>query len=157
MKKHILVVIAQNKPGVLQRVTSLCRKRLVNIESLTAGHIEKEGYSHMTLVFDATKVNVEQMNKQLAKLIDVVEVKELEYDESLKKELAFFKLEITPETRSELLQIAETFDTNTEYLADNEAVFSLTAHTEKIDEFIKAIDEFGIKEVKRTGIIAMEK
>lgn len=157
MKKHVLVILAENKPGVLHRVTSLCRQRQFNIENLSAGHTEQKGVSHMTMVIDAKKTNVEQVVKQLYKLIDVVKVTDLNYDQALTKETALIKVESQRENRQELLHLAEAFQCKVVHLSSQCIIFELTGSSEKIEDFTDISKEFGLLEIKRTGVIAMSR
>lgn len=155
--KHILIVLAENKPGVLNRVTSLCRQRQYNVESLTAGYTEQKNISHMTIVIETKEPNIEQAKKQMYKLIDVIKVYELPYEKGYTRELALIKVKSNRENRAHLLRLAETFETKTIDMTPGSIIMEISAESERINSLIKVLEEYGIEEIKRTGIIAIQK
>jgi acetolactate synthase-1/3 small subunit len=155
MAKHTLVALVENKPGVLNRVASLFRRRGFNIESIAVGHTEVPGLSRMTIVVDGTVASVEQVRKQLDKLIDVVRVSDITDDSTIARELALVKVKATPATRSEIIQIVDIFRANIVDVASDSVTVEVTGDEDKIDSLFRLLKGFGIREVARTGQIAM--
>jgi acetolactate synthase-1/3 small subunit len=152
---HTLVVLMQDHPGVLNRVSSLLRQRGFNIESLTVSHSDTPGISRMTLVVDANTTNVEQVGKQLYKLIEVTKVTEVTHEPHVSRELALVKVSTAGNKRSEVLQIFEVYDAKVVDIAADSVTGEIASTRDKIDSLIAVMRSFGIKEVVRTGIIAM--
>ena len=152
---HTLVVLMQDHPGVLNRVSSLMRQRGFNIESLTVSHSDVPGISRMTLVVDASTTNVEQVSKQLYKLIEVTKVTEVTHDPHVTRELALVKVATTGSKRAEVLQLFEVYGAKVVDIAVDSVMAEITSTRDKIDSLIGVMRSFGIKEVVRTGIIAM--
>ena len=155
MAKHSLVALVEDKPGVLNRVASLFRRRGFNIESIAVGHSETEGLSRMTIVVDGTAPSMEQMRKQLDKLIDVVKVSDVTGDELVTRELALVRVRAASATRSEIIQIVDIFRSNIVDVAADSMMIEITGDEDKIDSLLGLLKGFGIMEVSRTGIIAM--
>jgi acetolactate synthase I/III small subunit len=152
---HTVVAIVEDKPGVLMRVSSLFRRRGFNIESLTVGHSESLGLSRMTLVIDGEGAPVEQVEKQLYKLIDVVKVTDLSHEDMIARELALIKVRANNVNRHELLDIANVFRADVVDIATNSITLQIVGDEDKIDGLVKMCETYGIKEVSRTGRIAM--
>jgi len=152
---HTLVALMQNNPGVLNRVASLFRMRMFNIESLTVGHSETSGISRMTIVVDGTTTNVEQVIKQLYKLIEVTKVTEITNEPKVDRELALIKVATTASKRSEVLQLVEVFHGSVIDVGSDSVTAEITAQPEQIDALTSVLRPFGIKEMVRTGVIAM--
>jgi len=155
MAKHTLIALVQDKPGVLNRVASLFRRRGFNIESIAVGHSEIPGLSRMTIVVDGTATSVEQVRKQLDKLIDVVKVTDITEDSMVGRELALIKVKANSATRSEIIQIVDIFRANIVDVAADSLVVEVTGDEDKIDSLYRLLQGFGIKEIARTGRIAM--
>lgn len=155
MAKHTLIALVEDKPGVLNRVASLFRRRGFNIESIAVGHSEMAGLSRMTIVVDGTVSSVEQVRKQLDKLIDVVKVTDITEDSMVGRELALIKVKATPATRSEIIQIVDIFRANIVDVAADSVVVEVTGDEGKIDSLLRLLQGFSIKEIARTGRIAM--
>ena len=155
MAKHTLVALVENKPGVLNRVASLFRRRGFNIESIAVGHTEVPGLSRMTIMVDGTAASVEQVRKQLDKLIDVVRVSDITDDSTVARELALVKVKATPATRSEIIQIVDIFRANIVDVASDSVTVEVTGDEDKIDSLFRLLKCFGIREIARTGCIAM--
>ncbi len=155
MAKHSLIALVEDKPGVLNRVASLFRRRGFNIESIAVGHSETPGLSRMTIVVDGTASSVEQVRKQLDKLIDVVKVADITEDNLVARELALFKVKTTSATRSEILQIVDIFRANIVDVASASMMVEVTGDEDKVDSLFRLLKGFGIREVARTGRIAM--
>jgi len=152
---HTVVAIVEDKPGVLMRVSSLFRRRGFNIESLTVGHSEAEGLSRMTIVVDGESAPVEQVEKQLYKLIDVVKVSDLSNEDMLSRELALLKVRCNNVNRHELLDIAAVFRADVVDIATNAVILQVVGDEDKIDGLIKMCEPYGIRELSRSGRMAM--
>ncbi len=153
--KHTLVALVEDKPGVLNRVASLFRRRGFNIESITVGHSEVPHLSRMTLVVDGATTQVEQVRKQLDKVIDVVKVYEIPGDNMIARELALIKVQATSATRSEIIQIVDIFQASIVDVNRDSVTVMATGDEDKINSLLDLLRTFGIKEVARTGRIAM--
>ena len=153
--KHTLIALVEDKPGVLNRMASLFRRRGFNIESITVGHSELPHLSRMTIVVDGTTAMVEQVRKQLDKVIDVVKVSDITGDDIVARELALIKVKATASTRSEIIQIVDIFRANIVDVAPDSVTIEVTGDEEKITSLFDLLRGFGIKEVSRTGRIAM--
>ncbi len=155
MTKHTLVALVEDKPGVLNRIASLFRRRGFNIESIAVGHSETPHLSRMTIVVDGTTTSVEQVRKQLDKVIDVVRVSEISGDDMVNRELALIKVKATSTTRSEIMQIVDIFRANIVDVAADSVTVEVTGDEDKIDSLFNLLRGFGVKELARTGRIAM--
>jgi acetolactate synthase-1/3 small subunit len=153
--RHTLVALLEDKPGVLNRVVSLLRRRGFNIESLTVGHSEVKGISRLTLVVAGDDAIIEQVVKQLYKLIEVVKVTDLSEERAVVRELALIKVNATASTRGELMQIADIYRGRIIDLASDSLIIEITGPEDKIDSLIELVRRFGIKEIVRTGRVAM--
>ena len=154
-KKHTLIALVEDKPGVLNRVASLFRRRGFNIDSIAVGHSEVPHLSRMTIVVDGTTTSVEQVRKQLDKIVDVVKVIDISNDDMIARELALIKVRATASTRSEIIEIADIFRANIVDVASDSLTIETTGDDEKIDSLYNLLRGFGIKEFARTGRIAM--
>jgi len=153
--RHTLVALLEDKPGVLNRVVSLLRRRGFNIESLTVGHSEIRGISRLTLVVAGDDAVIEQVVKQLYKLIEVVKVVDLSDERTVERELALLKVNATASTRAELMQIVDIYRGKIIDLANDSVIVEMTGPEDKIDSLIDLVRRFGIKEIVRTGRVAM--
>jgi len=153
--KHTLVALVENKPGVLNRVANLFRRRGFNIESITVGHSETPDISRMTIVVDGSGTSVEQVRKQLDKLIETVKVQDITSDPIVVRELALVKVRATSTTRSEIMQIVDIFRANIVDVSMESLTIEVTGDEEKLDSLLNLLRTFGVKEVVRTGRIAM--
>lgn len=153
--KHTLVAMVENKPGVLNRVASLFRRRGFNIESITVGISETPEVSRMTIVVDGSNTSVEQVRKQLDKLIETVKVTDITSESIVARELALVKVKATTATRSEIIQIVDIFRANIVDVSADSLTVEVTGDEEKLDSLLNLLHGFGIKEVCRTGRIAM--
>jgi acetolactate synthase-1/3 small subunit len=152
---HTVVAIVEDKPGVLMRVSSLFRRRGFNIESLTVGHSEAPGLSRITLVIDGESAPVEQVEKQLYKLIDVVKVSDLSHEDMIAREMALIKVRCNNVNRHELLDIASVFRADVVDIATNSVILQVVGGEDKIDGLVKMCEPYGIRELSRTGRVAM--
>jgi len=153
--KHTLIALVEDKPGVLNRIASLFRRRGFNIESIAVGHSEMPNLSRVTIVVDEATTMVEQVRKQLDKVIDVVKVSDITGDALVARELALIKVRTTPSSRSEIIQIVDIFRANIVDVATDSVVVEVTGDEDKIESLFNLLRGFGIKEVARTGSIAM--
>ncbi len=156
MKPHTLSVLVENRPGVLSRVTGLFSRRGFNIESLAVGTCEEAGMSRITIVVIGDDAKVEQVMKQLHKLIDVIKVSDLTENERVERELALIKVSAEPGTsRAEVMQIAQIFRAQIIDVGSKTVILEVTGDTDKIDALEKLLRQFGVKELVRTGRIGI--
>jgi len=153
--KHTIVALVEDKPGVLNRMASLFRRRGFNIESIAVGHSEVPHLSRMTIIVDGSTMMVEQVRKQLDKVIDVVRVSDITGDETIARELALIKVKATSSTRSEIIEIVDIFRAGIVDVASDSLMIEVTGDEEKINSLFNLLRGFGIKEIARTGRIAM--
>ena len=157
MNRHTVAVLVSNKFGVLNRVTSMFRRRQFNITSLTVSETESNEYSRITVLFDGEEINKQQLINQLYKLPDVCSIKEFTAQDSVSVELMLIKVENRPETRDEILAAARAFEAKTVDYCKDSMVFQLTADALRIDGFINLMRDFKILEICRTGIVSLER
>ena len=153
--KHTLVALMEDKPGVLNRVVSLFRRRGFNIDSLTVGHTETPSISRMTIVVDSTNTFVEQVSKQLYRLIEVLKVSDVTEDPHVARELILVKVHAAPSRRGEVSSLAEVFGARIVDVSHDSLMLELSSSSDKVDNFVELVRPFGIKEMVRTGRIAM--
>jgi acetolactate synthase-1/3 small subunit len=153
--KHTLVALVEDKPGVLNRIASLFRRRAFNIQSLAVGGSEQPGLSRMTIVVVGDSAQVEQVRKQLDKLINVVKVSDITEDDMVTRELALIKVKSTTSTRSEIMQIVDIFRANIVDVAPGSLTVEVTGDEDKLNSLLGLLRDFGVKEVSRTGRIAL--
>jgi acetolactate synthase-1/3 small subunit len=153
--KRTLVALVEDRPGVLNRVSSLFRRRNFNIESIAVGHSEQPGLSRMTIVVDGATTAVEQVRKQLDKVIEVVKVIDISEDPIVSRELALIKVHATSSTRSEIIEIVDIFRANIIDVAPGSLIVEVTGDEDKIESLYNLLRRFGVKELSRTGKIAM--
>lgn len=157
MAKHTLSVLVENHAGVLSRVAGLFSRRGFNIDSLAVGVTENPEVSRMTIVVDGDEYTVEQVSKQLNKLIDVLKIKQLEKNDSVSRELALIKVNAPPSNRPEIIQIVEIFRANIVDVSKNTLTIEISGGTSKVAALEDMLKQFGIKEIVRTGTIAIER
>jgi len=155
--KHTIVALVENKPGVLTRMASLFRRRGFNIESIVVGHSELPHLSRMTIVVDGATATVEQVRKQLEKITDVVKVSDISGSNIIARELALIKVKATSSTRSEIIEIVDIFRASIVDVATDSVTIEVTGDEEKVDSLLGLLRGFGIKEINRTGRIAMSR
>lgn len=153
MKKHTIVALVQDRPGVLSRVIGLIRRRGYNIESMAVGHSETPGISRLTVVIEWE--DVEQVVKQLYRLIEVLKVSDVTNDPTVEREMALVKLHVPGGKRPEIVALTEVFEAKIVDVGLNTMVIEMTGSPAKVQNFIDVIKPFGIKEMMRTGRIAM--
>ena len=153
--KHTLLALVTDRPGVLTRMASLFRRRGFNIESLAVGHSELPNFSRMTIVVNGPAAMVEQVRKQVGKIVDVVRVTDVTDERITIRELALIKVNANADTRSKIIEIVDIFRAGIVDVAAESLTIEITGDGEKIDSLINLLRAFGIKEVNRTGSIAM--
>jgi acetolactate synthase-1/3 small subunit len=157
MAKYTLSVLVENHAGVLSRVSGLFSRRGFNIDSLAVGVTENPEISRMTIVVDGDEYTVEQVSKQLNKLIDVIKLKRLEQAESVSRELALIKVAANASTRSEIVQIVEIFRAKIVDVSKTTLTIEAAGASDKVAALEDMLKQFGIKEIVRTGTIAIER
>jgi len=155
--RHVISVIVENRPGVLTRVSSLFSRRGFNIESLTVGVTEDPSLSRMTIVSNGDDATLEQIVKQLHKLIDTIKVIDLPKEATVKRELILIKVESTGSTRGEIVQIADVFRAKIIDVGESTLTVEITGEEGKLEAFINLMKKFGIKELVRTGKVALHR
>jgi len=157
MAKHTLSVLVENHAGVLSRVAGLFSRRGFNIDSLAVGVTENPDVSRITIVVDGDEYTVEQVSKQLNKLIDVIKLKRLDKEESVSRELALIKVAANTSTRSEIVQLVEIFRAKIVDVSKTTLTIEISGSTDKVAALEDMLRQFGIKEIVRTGTIAIER
>ena len=154
---HTLVVLVEDKPGVLDRVASLFRRRSFNIESLTVGHTDLPGLSRMTIVVNDDRHNIDRMTYHLYKLVNVIHVEDLTAKPMVSRDLAMVKVKVEPEKRAEILNMVGVFRAHVVDITPNALIVEITGDGEKIDGFVEVLKPMGIIEMVRTGVVAMSR
>jgi acetolactate synthase-1/3 small subunit len=152
---HTLVVYVEDKPGVLNRVSSLFRRRAFNIDSLTVGHTETPGVSRMTIVCDTDPTAVRRVEANIYKLVDVLRVDDITEQPSVERELAMIKVTATRDTRAQILQLADVFRARTVDVSPESVIVEITGSGDKIERLLDVLKPYGVLEVARTGRVAM--
>jgi len=153
--KHTIAAIVENKPGVLVRIAGLFSRRGFNIDSLTVGTTDNPDYSRMTITVRADEVVLEQVTKQLNKLVNVIKVSELKPENSVGRELAIIKVNAKKETRSEIMQIVSVFRATIIDVSPKSMIVEVTGSEGKINAIERLLRQFGIMELARTGKVSM--
>jgi acetolactate synthase-1/3 small subunit len=155
MSKHTLSVLVENKPGVLARIASLFARRGFNIDSLAVGPTEYADVSRMTIVVNVEDNPLEQVTKQLNKLINVLKIVELEPASSVSRELLLVKVKADPQIRSQVLEVVQLFRAKVIDVAADAVTIEATGGEEKIDALLRVLEPFGVKELAQSGMVAM--
>jgi acetolactate synthase-1/3 small subunit len=150
-----LVAWVEDKPGVLNRVASLFRRRAFNIESLTVGHTEEPGVSRMTIVVDGERTDTEKVVQNLYKLVNVIKVKDVTDQPAVIRDLALIKVKASNGNRAEVMQIVETFRARVVDVGLDALTVEVTGTEDKIDGLFEVLQPFGVQEMVRTGRVAM--
>lgn len=153
--RHILAVLVENNPGVLTRVAGLFSRRGYNIDSLSVGKTENSKVSRMTIVVEGDDLVLEQVTKQLHKLIDVIKINDITSEQYVDRELVLVKVGADPSVRGEIIQIVDIFRARIVDIGHRSLVIECTGDEGKINAVIESLRPFGIKELVRTGKIAM--
>lgn len=157
MMRYTVAVLVKNQFGVLNRVTSMFRRRQFNISALTVSETESNDFSRITVVFDGEEIKKQQLINQLYKLPDVCSIREFEPNETVSCELMLIKMENSAQTRDDILTAAKAFEAKTVDYNREAMVFQLAADSSRIDEFINLMRDFNILEICRTGSVSLEK
>ncbi len=157
MKRRVFSLLVENTSGVLSRIAGLFTRRGYNIDSITAGVTADERYSRITVVVVEDEIMLEQIEKQLAKLEEVIDIKVLKSGASVCRELVMVKVAVTPETRQEIISVADIFRANIVDVCTDSLVIELTGNLDKVEAFIKLLEEYEILELARTGITGLSR
>lgn len=155
MSKHVLSLLVEDKPGLLTRVAGLFARRGYNIESLAVGVSEIEGLSRITVVVSVDGAPLEQVTKQLNKLINVIKIVELEPDAAVQRDHMLIKVKTDPATRSQVLEAVTLFRARVIDVSSDALIIEVTGDSSKCAAFIKVLEPFGIKEMVQSGVLAM--
>ena len=155
MSRHTLSVLVEDQPGVLARIASLFARRGFNIESLAVGPTEAEGVSRMTIVVNVAESPLEQVTKQLNKLINVLKIVELDNSAAVQRELLLVKVKADSNTRSSILETVALFRAKVVDVATDAITIEATGNHDKIQALLKVLEEYGIKELVQSGMVAI--
>lgn len=156
-RKHILSILVENKPGVLTRIAGLFARRGFNIDTLAVGPTDDPTLSRITLTLDGAMHPIDQVTKQLHKLVNVIKIRDLEPTETVARELALFKISADGATRAEVMQMVEIFRGKIIDVAKRSVIVEVTGSWEKIEAFERMVRPFGLIEMARTGEIAISR
>ncbi|HEX6195108.1 MAG TPA: acetolactate synthase small subunit [Jiangellaceae bacterium] len=155
MSKHTLSILVENTPGILARVAALFARRGFNIDSLAVGPTEHSTVSRMTVVVDVADQPLEQVTKQLNKLINVIKIVELEAPQSVQRELVLVKVKADLETRSHILETVQLFRAKVVDVAPDSVTIEATGSEDKLDAMLRVLEPFGIRELVQSGMVAI--
>ena len=153
LQKHTIIALVEDRPGVLNKIASKWRQRGFNIESLAVGHSEKPGLSRMTFVVDAT--DADQVVKQVDKLVDVVDIRDISDEDIVSREMAIIKVRADKANRGHILEIVDIFRAEIVDVAPDSIIIEATGEEPKIDSLVKLLEDFEVIELVRTGKVAM--
>ncbi len=156
-RKHVLSILVENKPGVLSRISGLFARRGFNIDTLAVGPTDDERLSRITLTLDGAVHPIDQVTKQLHKLVNVLKIRDLEPHETLARELAMFKVSADGASRAEVMQICEIFRAKVVDVTKRSIVIEITGTCAKVEAFERLVRPFGLIEMARTGEIAISR
>ena len=152
---HVLSLLVEDKPGLLTRVAGLFARRGFNIESLAVGHSEIEGLSRITVVVDVEELPLEQVTKQLNKLINVIKIVELDPTQSVQRDHLLIKVRVDNNNRSSILEAVNLFRARVVDVATDALVIEVTGDTGKVQAFLRVLEPYGIKEIAQSGLLAI--
>jgi acetolactate synthase-1/3 small subunit len=155
MTVHTLSVLVENKPGVLARIAGLFSRRGFNIDSLAVGPTEHAEISRMTIVVNVEESPLEQVTKQLNKLVEVIKIVELEGREAIERELLLVKVRADVETRSQVLDVVQLFKARVVDVATDAITLEVTGNSDKLSDFLKVLEPFGVRELVQSGLVAI--
>ncbi len=155
MSKHTLSVLVENRPGVLTRVAALFARRGFNIHSLAVGPTEHPEVSRITVVVDVDELPLEQVTKQLNKLVNVIKIVELEPSASVQREMLLVKVKADLQTRSHVLETVQLFRAKVVDVAPDAVTIEVTGTPDKLEAFLRVLEPFGIRELVQSGVIAV--
>ena len=157
LEYHVISTLVEDKPGVLQKVAGMFNRRGFNIDSITVGNSEVEGQSRMVITVHADEKGLEQVMKQLNKLIDVIKIKDITQN-AVKRELCLVKVNVpNAEARAEIMQYTNIFRAHILDVSEETLLIELTGDKKKVNAFISLVENFGIKRIARTGLTAMSR
>ena len=156
-RKHVLSVLVENKPGVLTRISGLFARRGFNIDTLAVGPTDDESVSRMTIVLDGAAHPIDQVTKQLHKLVNVIKIRDLEPADTVARELALFKISADGASRGEVMQVVEIFRGKIIDVTRRSVIVEVTGTWEKVEAFERMVRPFGLVEMARTGEIAISR
>jgi len=157
LKYHVISTLVEDRPGVLQKVAGMFNRRGFNIDSITVGNSEVEGQSRMVITVHADEKGLEQVMKQLNKLIDVIKIKDITQN-AVKRELCLVKVNVpNAEARAEIMQYTNIFRAHILDVSEETLLIELTGDKKKVNAFISLVENFGIKRIARTGLTAMSR
>ena len=152
---HVLSLLVENKPGLLTRVAGLFARRGFNIESLAVGASEIDGLSRITVVVDVEELPLEQVTKQLNKLVNVIKIVELDSDQSVLREHLLIKVRVDNTTRSQILEAVTLFRARVVDVSTDALVIEVTGDSGKVQAFLRILEPYGIKEIAQSGLLAI--
>ena len=152
---HVLSLLVEDKPGLLTRVAGLFARRGFNIESLAVGHSEIEGLSRITVVVDVDELPLEQVTKQLNKLVNVIKIVELDPDASVQREHLLIKVKVDGSSRSQILEAVTLFRARVVDVGNDALVIEVTGDTGKVQALLRMLEPYGIKEIAQSGLLAI--
>ena len=152
---HVLSLLVEDKPGLLTRVAGLFARRGFNIESLAVGNTEVEGLSRITVVVDVEDLPLEQVTKQLNKLVNVIKIVELDFSQSVQREHMLVKVRVDNQTRSAVLEAVNLFRAQVVDVATDSLIVEVTGDPGKIQAILRVLEPYGIKELAQSGLLAM--
>ena len=155
MSTHVLSLLVEDKPGLLTRVAGLFARRGFNIESLAVGHSEIDGLSRITVVVDVEDLPLEQVTKQLNKLINVIKIVELDPNQSVQREHLLIKVRVDNATRSQVLEAVNLFRARVVDVSTDAVVIEVTGDSGKTTAFLRVLEPYGIKEIAQSGLLAI--
>ena len=155
MSTHVLSLLVEDKPGLLTRVAGLFARRGFNIESLAVGHSEIDGLSRITVVVDVEELPLEQVTKQLNKLINVIKIVELDPAQSVQREHLLIKVRVDNATRSQVLEAVNLFRARVVDVSTDALVIEVTGDSGKVEALLRVLEPFGIKEIAQSGLLAI--
>ncbi|NUR07852.1 MAG: acetolactate synthase small subunit [Nocardioidaceae bacterium] len=155
MSKHTLSVLVENKPGVLARIAGLFSRRGFNIDSLAVGPTEHAEVSRMTIVVNVEDSPLEQVTKQLNKLVEVIKIVELDNSASVSRELLLVKVKADAATRGQVLEVVQLFKAKVVDVAADAVTIQLVGNTDKLEDFLAIVEPFGVRELVQSGMVAI--
>ncbi len=153
--RRVLITLVENKPGVLTRVASLFRRRNFNIESLTVGHTDSPDVSRMTIVVDATRTNAEMVQRNLLKMVNVIDVQDVSHAPAVFRDLALIKVKADNQARFEIMQLVNVYRARVVDICADSLIVEVTGPEVKINSLVEMLTPYGIIEMVRTGLVAM--
>ena len=153
--RHTLIATVENKPGVLNRISSLFRRRNFNIDALNVGRTENPDISRMTITIDSDNVSAERVESNLYKLVNVIDVQDISAENAVTRELALIKVAASVDKRQEIISLANVFGAKIADVSAETMIVQITTSTEKVDSLVEALRPYGLLELVRTGNVAM--